>query len=118
MLNGLCLLQRKLEELWREEEERARAEELRIAKLNALKEQTPYAQIIAGIVVRLAYRISLVRVAGELTSIASFSSRSPTRSARDKRQLRFESTSRPPKKTCQSTYVRFAGPSLVDTIIY
>lgn len=46
--------QRKLEELRREEEERVHAEEQRIAKLNALKEQTPYAQIVASIVVSVA----------------------------------------------------------------
>ncbi|TYZ51559.1 hypothetical protein PybrP1_004142, partial [[Pythium] brassicae (nom. inval.)] len=42
--------QRKLEDERLEQLRKARAEELRIAKLNALKDETPYAQIIASIV--------------------------------------------------------------------
>jgi hypothetical protein len=59
--------QRKLEELRREDEERVLAEEQRIAKLNALKEQTPYAQIVASIVVNVTFFLYPVVVASDPT---------------------------------------------------
>lgn len=52
-------MQRKLDEEKQEQARKAHEEELRIAKLNALKDETPYAQIIANIVVRTGFTAPL-----------------------------------------------------------
>ncbi|KAF1781623.1 AP complex, mu/sigma subunit [Phytophthora cactorum] len=49
LLFDLDILQRKIEEMKQEELHKAQLEEQRLAKLNELKEKTPYAQIIANI---------------------------------------------------------------------
>jgi hypothetical protein len=88
-------LQRKLEETKREELLKAELEEQRVAKLNALKETTPYAQTIANIAVRSPRRPSIVEANCVLPC-------SRTRNAPGKRLLPFVPTSKLPKRASQS----------------
>src|SRR5688572_14787706 len=102
---GISIQQRKLEEDKQEQLRKAHEEEVQVAKLNVLKDETPYAQIIATIVVRSSQNDILSDFKVDLLDQYVSCVVSRIRNARGRKRLRFERTWKQHRKHCQSMCV-------------